>query len=90
MSEGWRWESVVSLACVAFLPAWLYGTATDLQPIWLIVMGGVLGLGIGCGIAGMRRGRLASRLIALACLTLLAIVAVGFIVLLWLDPSLFA
>ena len=89
MSEGWRWEGVVSLTCAALLPAWMYFATMHLQTDYLVVLSIVLGLGMGCGIAGVRRGRLANRLISTASLVLLLIAAVALVVLLWLTPSWF-
>ena len=87
--NGWRWEPVIALLCVVFLPAWVYGTAQNLTAPKLLVLGSVAGSGLGFSAFGLRRGRLGSRILAGACLTALLGLVVTLVLLVWLRPELF-
>ena len=53
----WRWETTVSLVCLLLLPGWMWVTdGSTPNGFWSVVLSVLLGVGIGTGISGARRG----------------------------------
>ncbi len=86
MGGAWRPEATVAMVCVALLPWWVWVTGLNLHPFWLAVFAGFVGVGVGCGVSGVRRGGRASRVAAGLCLAVLAVVGFGFTALVVLTP----
>ena len=89
MDGGWQPETTVALVCVALLPPWVCVTELNLHSFWVVVLSLVVGVGIGCGVAGVRRGGRASRRVAGACLAVLILFGAGYVALVRLDPWLY-
>jgi hypothetical protein len=53
MGGGWRPEAIGALVCVAMLPPWVCITGLNLEKFWLVVFSFIIGVGVGCGLAGM-------------------------------------
>lgn len=83
---GCRPEAIVAAMCVLLLLPWIWVTRLELQSFWLIVLSVIIGVGIGCGISGMRRGEWNSRLFSGMCTLILLVVGVGYTVLVRLVP----
>jgi hypothetical protein len=80
--DGWRWETTVAVGCVLLLPWWVWVTGLNSNAFWEVVLSVAVGLGVGFGIAGLRRGSRSSRAVAGLCLAvqllaLILLVVVG-------------
>jgi hypothetical protein len=81
MDARWSWEAKAALYCVLLLPLWVWITDLNSNAFWELILCGVLGFGAGFGISGARRGSTTSRRVSAACLLILLVAAVGFVVL---------
>ena len=86
MGGGWRSEATVAVGCVALLPWWVWVTGLNTDPFWLVVFAAIIGVGVGYGLSGVRRGGPFSRVASGLCLAILAVVGVGFTALMALVP----
>jgi hypothetical protein len=89
MTGGWRPEATVAVACVALLPPWVCVTGLNLQSFWLVVFSVIIGVGVGCGLAGVRSGSRLSRVVSGLCLILLLVAGAGFAASVRLDRWLY-
>jgi hypothetical protein len=89
MDGGWRTETTGALVCIAMLPPWVCITGLNLESFWLVVFSVIIGVGVGCGLAGLRHGSWTSRVISGLCLVVLLLVGIGFAVSVRFDPWLY-
>jgi hypothetical protein len=78
MNNHMRHESLIAFICVLLLPLWVWVTGLNSNHFWYVVLSFILGIGIGCGISGVRRGETRSRTLAKISLVILLLFAAGF------------
>ena len=86
MEARWGWEAKAALGCVLLLPVWVCITGLNSNVFWEVMLCGLLGFGLGFGLAVARRGSRASRWASAICVAVLLVVAVGHVILVRTDP----
>jgi hypothetical protein len=64
-------------------------TGLNFDAFWLVVFCVIIGVGVGCGLAGVRRGSGVCRVMSGLCLAVLLLVGIGFAALVRLNPWLY-
>src|SRR5947207_1480687 len=81
MNTGWRPQTTIAIICIALLPLWWLGfynlkRRQGDDEVWVMAVLTpfvIAAVGIGCAIAGARRGSRASRIASTVCLFVLIV-----------------